>query len=240
MLPLIPKHPIIPGESRLFCVSPEGLGCSLGSQLLDTLEFGLLMAWGLVGGAMWGDIIFVSLPNGASSFYSRVGDSQWVAASIVVRGPCWRDKATVMTTFIFQAPTISSPKCVYMLCFVFVHWCLLYSRLTHTLFPLNLALAPASLSLCTPTNTYTQGIPSALPSWCPSLPSAKLLSNVAWWCHRQDQDAIRSICHRGRPFILYYVAMMGLDRGPPNCWVRGTAGPQPGRGWGGWFGRLQN
>lgn len=79
---MLPKHPIIPGESRLFCGLPEGLGGSLGSQLLDTSVFGLVKAWGF-GGAVWGDIIFVSPPNGASSFHSCFGDSQWVAASIV-------------------------------------------------------------------------------------------------------------------------------------------------------------
>lgn len=63
--------------------------------------------------------------------------------------------------------------------------------------------------------------------WCPSSP---LLFNVAWWCHHQDQDALCSICRRGRPFILYYVALIGPDRAPPNCWVRGNEGPSPGQG----------
>lgn len=79
MLPLIPKHPIIPGESYLFCMLPEALIWSLGRQLLVTSAFGWLEA----RGAVWGDVISVSLPNGASSFHSCFGDSQWVAASIV-------------------------------------------------------------------------------------------------------------------------------------------------------------
>lgn len=44
MRPLMPQHPIIPGESCLFCVLPKGLGSSLGSQLLDTSVFGLVEA----------------------------------------------------------------------------------------------------------------------------------------------------------------------------------------------------
>lgn len=68
-----------PRGNYLFCLLPEGLCCSLGSQLLDTSAFGLVR----LKGAMRGDIIFVSLPNGASFFHSCFGDSQWVAASIV-------------------------------------------------------------------------------------------------------------------------------------------------------------
>ena len=38
-----------------------------------------------------------------------------------------------------------------------------------------------------------------------------------------------SICHTVWPFILYCVALMGSDRGPPKRWVRGTRSPRVGR-----------
>ncbi len=233
MLPLIPKHPIIPGESRLFCELPEGLGCSLGRQLLDTSVFGLVTASGL-GGHARGYHLCVStkwsvlLP--LLFWWFSVGRCLHCRG-----GPCWRDEAAVMTTHRGRRSSLKPPLllilCLHaMFCFCpSVPALLLSHTRTHTL-PTNFSHHVASLPPCTPADTYTQAVPSASSSW--SLPSDTLLSNVAWWCHRQDQDALCSICRRGSPFILYYVVMIGPDRGPPNCWVRGTEGPGPGRGQG--------
>ena len=189
-------------------------------------------------GAMRGDAIFLSLPNGASSFHFCFGRFSVGRCLYCGGDPCWRDEAAVMTTHRHKRsssrpPPLSPPHSVsacYVLllsisaCFTLRH--------THTHFPLILALTPASLPLHTLANTYTQAVPPTLPPWCPSLPSTTLLSNVAWWCHWQVQDAPCSICLRGRAFILHYVAVMGPDRGPPDCWVRGTEGPRPGTGGG--------
>lgn len=59
MSPLIPQHPLIPGESHLFCELPEGLGCSWGGQLVDISAFGSVRARGL-GGRVRGYHLYVS------------------------------------------------------------------------------------------------------------------------------------------------------------------------------------
>lgn len=225
MLPIIPKHPIIPGESHLFCTLPEGLGCSLGSQLLDTSACGL-------GGGGWGVGIisgFVSLPNGASSFQScfwwfPVG--RWLYCG---RGPVltWRGSDND-DPWIQASPTHSASACYVLFLSISACFTLVTDTETHTYFPVILALMPASLPLYKHIHTSCP-LRFTLPISKFS-PSDTLLSNVAWWCHKQDQDALCSICRRGRPFILYYVAVMGPDRGPPNCWVRGTKGPRQGGG----------
>lgn len=136
-------------------------------------------------------------------------------------------EAAVMTTTHGHKCSYSAPPnlCLHaMFCFCpSVSPLLLSLSQTHT--HTNFRLAPASLPL------YIL-CPSASPSWCPRLPCATLSSNVAWWCHRHNQDALRSICCRGRPLILYYVAVMGPDRGLPNCCVTGAEGLKRGWEWG--------
>lgn len=101
---------------------------------------------------------------------------------------------------------------------------------THTHFPLILALTPASL----PTHTPTKHVHTSWPLHF-ALPMSKftlrhMLSNVVRWCCRQDQEALHSICRRGQSFILYYVVVMGPDRGPPKLLSKGNWGSETGRG----------
>lgn len=167
---------------------------------------------------MLGDIIFVSSPNGAFSSHPCFGDSQWVAAPIVERGPHWRKDSAVMMSrrakhlFIRHPPTPFSTQSVCMLCFVFVHPCLLCS--CHHTQKLILALMPASTSSARSSKLS------------PRLPSATLLSSVAWWCHGHDQYSLSSICRRGRPFSAHYVALMRADSDLLSRWLEGDWGSQ--------------
>lgn len=233
---MLPKHPIIPGESRLFCGLPEGLGGSLGSQLLDTSVFGLVKAWGF-GGPCEG-ISSLCLHQMERPPSTPVLGILSGSLPLLWKGPVLTRRFSSnddsqRQTFIFKTPPPHPSPPLLLLLIVCLHamfcFCpsvpaLLLSTQTHTLI---LVLMPASLPLRTPTHKLC---PPPLPHpHRPRSPSATLLSNVAWWCHGQDQDALSSICHRGRPFILYYVVVMGPDRDLLNCWVRGTEGPRLGR-----------
>lgn len=98
----------------------------------------------------------------------------------------------------------------------------------HTHSPLILAHMPASHSPYTPTNTHTHTHELSPPD-VQVYPAAHCC--LMWADDITDKTKMPPApsAAEGQPFILYYVAVMRRDRGPPNCWVRGTEGPKTGQ-----------